>query len=268
MRRRDFLTRSGMAAGMLALPNVGRAATNKHPKQLLELRVYHFASPQKQQVFADFLEKAGVAGFNRAGARPVGVFKLLTADNPDLKLTADSTDLYVLLPHASAESFTSFSDQLGSDKAVQQGAQAINSAPKSDPVYLRFESNLMRPFPLFSEVKVPTPAPGRLLQLRIYESHNQERARKKIEMFNQGGELGIFARTGMTGVFFGQSLAGTKLPNLIYMLGFPSEEAQKKAWDTFRNDDEWKRLSKEDQYKDAVSNVTNLILRPLAGSQV
>ena len=268
MHRRDVLTRSGMAAGVLALPRAGGAATNKHPKQMLELRTYHFASPQKQQAFADFLEKAAVPGFNRAGARPVGVFKLLMADNPDLKLTSDSTDLYVLLPHASAESFTTFSDHLAADQAFQQGAQPINSAPKSDPVYLRYESNIMRPFEGFPEVKVPTQAAGRLLQLRIYESHNQERARKKIEMFNQGGELVIFARCGMTAVFFGQSLAGTKLPNLIYMLGFPTEEAQKKAWDTFRNDPDWKRLSKEDQYKDAVSNVTNLILRPVAGSQV
>jgi len=87
-------------------------------------------------------------------------------------------------------------------------------------------------------------------------------------MFNQGGELAIFARTGMTGVFFGQTLIGSKLPCLTYMLGFPDEEAQKKAWDTFRNDPEWKQLSKADEYKDAVSNITNLILRPVAASQI
>jgi hypothetical protein len=87
-------------------------------------------------------------------------------------------------------------------------------------------------------------------------------------MFNQGGELAIFARCGMTGVFFGQTLIGSKLPSLTYMLSFSSEQEQKKAWDTFRNDPEWKRLSKADEYKDAVSNVTNLILRPAAGSQI
>ena len=31
---------------------------------------------------------------------------------------------------------------------------------------------------------------------------------------------------------------------------------------------EWKRLYKADEYRDAVSNVTNLILRPAAGSQI
>jgi len=89
-----------------------------------------------------------------------------------------------------------------------------------------------------------------------------------VAMFNEGGEFKIFARTGMTGVFFGQTLIGSKLPCLTYMLGFPTEEEQKKAWDTFRNDPQWKRLSKADEYKDAVSNVTNLILRPEQSSQI
>jgi NIPSNAP len=268
MRRRDFIAGSAIAAGGLALPVVSSARDKKPSKQFIELRIYHFASQEKQQSFADFLQNAAVPAFNRAGARPVGVFKLQMSDNPDLKLTSDSTDLYVLLPHSSAESLAAFSGVLGEDKAFQQAGEAVIHAPKSDPAFVRYESSLMLAFDDFPQVKVPTQAAGRLLQLRIYESHTNERARKKIQMFNQGGELTIFSRRGMTGVFFGQTLIGSKLPNLTYMLGFPNEETQKKAWDTFRNDPEWKRLSKEDEYKDAVSNVTNLILRPLAASQI
>jgi len=52
------------------------------------------------------------------------------------------------------------------------------------------------------------------------------------------------------------------------MLAFPTDQDQKKAWDTFRNDAEWKRLSQLDEYKDVVSNITNLILRPTAASQI
>lgn len=268
MRRREFLTRSGMAAGALALPTLSHAKEKKQTKQFLELRIYHFASAEKREAFEHFLENAAVPAFNRAGARPVGVFKLLMNDNPDLKLTSDSTDLYALLPHSSAESLALFPSRLASDKVFQRAGEAIIAAPKSDPAYVRYESNLMLAFDGFPQVKIPTQAGTRLLQLRIYESHNNERATKKIEMFNQGGELAIFSRTGMTGVFFGQTLIGSKLPNLTYMLAFPNEEEQKKAWDTFRNDPEWKRLSKEDEYKDAVSNVTNLILRPATGSQI
>lgn len=266
MRRRDFIVAGGIATGTLALPSMARGS--KKSRQFIELRIYHFASPEKQQTFEQFLQSAALPAFNRAGARPVGLFKLFGKDNPDLKLETDSTDLYVLLPHESAESLADFSHRLGADKVFQNAGEAIIHAPKSDPAFVRYESSLMYAFEMFRQLKVPTLAADRLLQLRIYESHSNERARKKIEMFNQGGELVIFARCGMTGVFFGQTLIGSKLPSLTYMLSFPSEQEQKKAWDTFRNDPEWKRLSKADEYKDAVSNVTNLILRPIGGSQI
>ena len=268
MRRREYLLGSAIAAAASALPELSHPAKKPEKKHLLELRTYHFASPEKQRTFEGFLQVAALPAFNRAGSRPVGVFRLLAKDNPDLKLAEDSTDLYVLLPHESFESVAQLPARLSVDEAFQRAGEAIIHAPKSDPAFLRYESNLMLAFDGFPQVKVPTQAPGRLLQLRIYESHTNERGRKKVEMFNKGGELAIFARSGMTGVFFGQSLIGSKLPNLIYMLAFPSEQDQKKAWDTFRNDPEWKRLSQMEDYKDVVSNITNLILRPTDASQI
>lgn len=268
MRRRDFLATSTATAFGLMAPSLGRAAASRSKKQLLELRIYHFASPEKQQAFDRFLAQAAVPAYNRAGVKPVGVFKLLAKDNPELKLAADSTDLYVLLPHNSPESFLALADRLASDKTFQKQGQEVLNAPKSDPAYQRYESSVMLAFDGFPKVQVPVKGPNRLLQLRIYESHNKERNRKKVYMFNQGGELGIFRRHGMTAVFFGETLAGSKLPNLTYMLGFDSEEAQKAAWDGFRNDPQWKQMSKSEEYKDAVSNVTNLILRPGESSQI
>jgi hypothetical protein len=268
MRRRDFIARSGMAAaGAVTFPMMANARKRKQ-KLFIELRIYHFDSAEKQHAFENFLGAAAIPAFNRAGVRPVGAFKLLMNDNPDLKLASDSTDLYVVMPHSSASSFVELPSRLAQDGAYERAGEAILSAPKSDPAFTRYESSLMAAFDDFPEVKVPTTADSRIAQLRIYESHNEERARKKIHMFNEGGEFPIFARAGMTGVFFGQTLIGSKLPNLTYMLAFPNEEAQKKAWDTFRNDPEWKKLSKADEYKDAVSNVTNLILRPISGSQI
>ena len=268
MRRRDFIVRSGMAASAaMVFPGIAHARKNKQ-KQFIELRIYHFDSPEKRGTYESFLESAAIPAWNRAGVRPVGAFRLLMNDNPDLKLTSDSTDLFIVLPHSSADSFVQLPSRLAADRAFQQAGEAILTAPKSDAAFTRYDSSLMMAFDDFPQVTVPTTALGRLVQLRIYESHNEERAGKKIQMFNQGGELTIFSRSRMTGVFFGQTLIGSKLPSLTYMLSFPSEQEQKKAWDTFRSDPEWKRLSKADEYKDAVSNVTNLILRPIQGSQI
>jgi hypothetical protein len=267
MRRREFLAASAAAAlGLSASKHLG-AAGDTSGKQLIELRTYHLASPQKQQAYEAFLAEAAVPACNRAGVEPVGAFKLLAKDNPTLKMEADGTDLYLLLPHKSPESVL-LESRLSEDEAFQKAGQAVLNAAKGDPAFTRYESTLMLAFDQFPRVEVPSKAAGRLLQLRIYESPNQERAKKKIHMFNEGGEIAIFKRCGMNPVFFGEAIVGSKLPNLTYMLGFDDEAAMKKGWDAFRADPEWQKLSKDAAYKDTVSNITNLVLRPAGGSQV
>ena len=268
MQRREFLAASAAAAVGRAVSNAGAAGGAAAARQLLELRTYHFDSPEKQQAYDAFLAQAAIPALNRAGVEPVGVFRLTANDNPELKLTADARELYVLLPHKSADSFIGLESRLAADEAYRKAGEAVLASPKNNAAFVRFESNLLLAFEGFPQVQVPSKSPGRVLQLRIYESHNQERAKKKIHMFNEGGEIAIFRRVGLNCVFFGESLAGTKLPNLTYMLGFDDEAAMKKGWDAFRADAEWKKLSKDEAYKDTVSKITNLVLRPGKGSQV
>jgi hypothetical protein len=158
--------------------------------------------------------------------------------------------------------------RLAADKEFQEAGKAVLEAPKLDPAFVRYESSLMLAFNDFPKVEVPAKGAERLFQLRIYESHNEERARKKIAMFNEGGEIKTFRRCGMTAVFFGQTLIGPKLPCLTYMLGFDDKAAMDKAWGAFRKDPDWKTLSADPAYKDTVSTITNLILRPASGSQI
>ena len=274
MQRREFLAASTAAALGLATSQVVRAqnaapaAAGDPPRQLIELRVYHFASADKREAFEDFLGTAAAPAIKRAGVEPVGVFKLLAKDNPDLKLSADPNDLYVVLPHKTVQSFLGLAERMAADPAFLQAGFSILTAPKSDPAYVRYEASLLRGFATFPGVQAPTKAAGRVVQLRTYESHSSERAMVKIRMFEEGGEIDIFKKVGMNPVFFGQTLFGTKLPNLTYMLGFEDEGALKAAWDKFRADPDWKALSADETYKDTVSNITNLVLRPVEGSQI
>ena len=268
MQRREFLAASAAAALGLGVAGHASAAEGAAGKQLIELRTYHFKSPEKLKAFEAFFAEAAAAALGRAGVEPAGAFKLLAKDNPDLKLGADLTDLYVLLPHRSFESLITMDARLAADEAFVDAGRAVLMAPKNDPAYLRYESTLMLGFDHFPQVQAPSKAAGRVLQLRIYESHTEERAKKKIHMFNEGGEIEIFRRVGLNPVFFGQAVAGAKLPNLTYMLGFDDEAAMKKAWDAFRADAQWKTLSKDETYKDTVSNITPMVLRPIAGSRI
>lgn len=268
MQRREFLAASTAAALGLAASPSAHGQEKKSDRQLIELRVYHFKNPDKQQAFARLLGGVVAPALNRAGVSPVGAFRLNAADNPDLKLTADSTDLYLVLPHDSAQSVLSVGDRLRYDEQFLLGARDMLLAPRSDPAFDRFDTSLLRSFTGFPRVQVTTMSPDRLLQLRTYESHSTERAQKKIEMFNDAGEMAIFKKCGMNGVFFGQCVAGTRMPHLTYMLSFENPDAMAKGWNAFRNDPDWKRLSADEQYKDTVSNIVNLVLRPVEGSQI
>jgi hypothetical protein len=260
MKRREFVAASCLA-GLAPLGAVAKAEVSAPlpNKELYELRLYHLQAGPKQKSFEHFLRQAAIPALNRAGVRPVGVFRMLEGDDPNL---------YVLLPHQSPESVVMLPQRLAADREFLDAGRDVLEAPKSDPAYERFESSLLLAFDRHPKLTVPSEKDSRIFQLRTYESHNDERAWKKLEMFNEGGEIAIFHKTGLKPVFFGQSLIGAKLPNLTYMVGFDDQEAMDKAWAAFRAHPDWKKLSADPQYQDTVSNVTNILLRPAACSQI
>ena len=110
------------------------------------------------------------------------------------------------------------------------------------------------------------PPPLRVAHLREPQQRGE---RKKIEMFNTG-ETALFRRTGLQPVFFGETLIGTKLPNLTYMLTFPDMATRDKNWGTFIADPEWKKMSATPGFTDAeiVTNISSVFLRPTSYSEI
>ena len=267
MKRRDFFAASALAC--LGMGGVSRAnASDASGKEYFALTQFSFESMAKQESFDEFLCEAAVPAMKRAGVIRVGVFRRLKADNPELKMEADSPDLTVLTVHKSPECAAGLFDRMGQDGAFLAAGEETLTAPMSDPAYTRFESSLLLAFDGMPKLEVPSTEESRVLQLRVYESHSIERHYKKVEMFNEGGEIEIFRKTGLNPVFFGRALIGSKLPNLTYMLGFDDIEALAAGWKTFIKSPGWTALKSDEQYKDTVSKITNWILRPTAASEI
>ena len=87
-------------------------------------------------------------------------------------------------------------------------------------------------------------------------------------MFNEGGEIALFRKTGLHPVIFAETLAGNKMPNLTYILGFENMEEHDRNWDNFRTSAGWQKMKNIARYKDTVSSVTDIILRPASCSQM
>jgi hypothetical protein len=109
---------------------------------------------------------------------------------------------------------------------------------------------------------------ARVFELRTYRSATEAAGRRKIEMFEEGGELALFARVGLQTVFFGRDLVGPGLPSLTYMVAFADEAARGAAWAAFGTHPEWVKMRDDPRYADIVSRIDSTILRPTDYSQV
>jgi len=268
MKRREFLTSSVAAASVAGLTSAFQAAAAEGKeagaREYYELRLYHLRRGPKTKLLDDYMRDAAIPAFNRAGISPVGAFNLMIGpDNPTL---------YLLLPFKNIEAFATLPEKMKADADYAKASAEVANAPATDPLYIRMESSLLIAFEGMPKLEAPAGAAEkkpRIFELRTYESHNKKANKKKIEMFNTG-EIAIFRRAGLQPVFFGETLIGTKLPNLTYMLTFENMTAHDKNWGQFGSDPEWKKLSTTPGYTDAeiVTNITNVFLRPTAYSQV
>jgi len=259
MKRREFLAAS-TALGLTPLAMASAQGTGSTDRDFIELRIYHIETEAQRRGFEKFASEAAVPALNRIGISPVGVFYPKKGLSP----------IYVILRHKSLDTFVNLVPRLSEDAEFLEKGAASLEAPASAAAYTRMESALLHAFTGMPHIDRPITTPGRIFQLRIYESPSVLTGQKKIEMFNDAGEMGIFRRVGLHAVFFGERLVGGKMPNVTYMLSFENEAQLKANWKKFVNSPGWQRLKTMDEYadKNILCKITNLLLKPAPCSQL
>lgn len=264
MQRRDFLA-SAVGATLMGTTALGQGqAKPKTAPEFYVWRQYILRGGTQSARLAEFLQ-AAIPALNRLGHSPIGVFEVVTG--------LPTPMVFVLTPSSSLDHMLAIEAGLEGDAAFMKAAEPYLAAPAADPVYVRQELSLLAAFPNVPRIEVPaaTAAKGpRLFELRTYESHSERAHRLKMQMFTELGETEIFRRVGLTPVFFARTLVGPRLPGFTYMLVHQDLAARDKSWNAFRTDPEWKKLASTPGYRDAdiVSNITTVLLRPAAYSQI
>ena len=225
--------------------------------------VYQLNSPEKAAAF-DKMMAAAIPVLTGAGVGPVGVFKGKRADkdgSPNWRYTIAACD--------SLDKIAASGKAFAEDEDFLKEAYDYLAAEKSKPAFARINTSTFVAFDGFPKLAKPAAAEGdeRFFELRIYESHGEYKAFMKVKMFNEG-ELDIFKKVGLRGVFFGHALSGDNLPNLTYMLVYDNDAEHKKAWDAFRKDPDWSALKGEEQYADTVSKIDSKFLTALPYSGI
>jgi hypothetical protein len=230
------------------------------PKQeFYSIKIYQLKTAQQEERVNKYLQTAFLPALHRLGIAQIGVFTPVDND------TAAIRRIYVLIPFPTLDLFLRLPGLLEKDTQYLASGKDYLDAVYSDPPYLRVESILLKAFPEMPRLKTPvltTAHSERIYELRSYESPTEKLHNNKIQMFNRGGEVSLFARLGFNAVFYASVLSGSHMPNLMYMTSFDNKASRDQHWKTFGDDPFWKQLSASPEYQHNVSKAEILFLHP------
>jgi hypothetical protein len=218
-------------------------------KDIYEVRTYLLKSTDQIRATDQYLRTAYLPALHRLGFRHIGVFKPFANDTAAIK------KIYVLVTYPSLDSWRKTKITLQQDAQYTAAAKPFAEADTGHRPFIRIESALLEAFPKHMrltppEIKVNAET---VYELRSYESPTDRLHTKKVTMFNDGGETGLFKRLGFNAVFYADVLSGSHLPNLMYMIVFENRKSREDHWKTFGSDPEWKKISSDPQYENPVS---------------
>ncbi|MDX1544920.1 MAG: NIPSNAP family protein [Christiangramia sp.] len=239
----------------------GHAQSQK--RDIYELKIYHLENHQQEEQIDSFLKSAYIPALHRTGVKQVGVFKPVKGDSLSGKR------VYVLTPYKSIENLIKTPQTLKKDKDyLSKGEDYINAA-HNNPPYESIETIVLQAFegmPQFRENDLGK-APERIYELRSYESATEKLHHNKVEMFNNG-EIDIFEDLKFNPIFFAEVVAGSNMPNLMYMTSFKDKASRDEHWKAFSEDPAWKGMASDEQYQNNVSHIDIFFLNPTSYSEL
>lgn len=232
--------------------------------EYIEIRVYHTTDDQQISMIEDYLQTHLLPAYEKKGFNRVGVFTAISND------TAKDKRLYVIIPFKSllqVEQIRKINEELVDSFKVNS---VYVKTAFNHPVYSRFETILLKSFTGMPVVKAPLlqgERRERVYELRSYESATEALHLNKVSMFNSG-EIDLFNRLGFNAVFYGQVLAGSRMPNLMYMTSFTNKASRDEHWKVFGSDPVWKSMSGDAKYQNNVSRNEIVFLTPTSFSRL
>lgn len=232
-------------------------------QEYYQLKVYSFNTALQEHSTDNYLEQAFLPALKRQSINNVGVFKPRTIDS----ITPKNT--YVLIPFNSLKQFSLLEEKLMKDSLHLDAGTAYLNAPHDEAPYQRIESTLMKAFidmPKMKASPLTGPRKERVYELRSYEAATEQLHKKKVDMFNAGGEVALFERLKFNAVFYAEVLSGAQMPNLMYMTTHANQTTRDANWKAFVDSPEWNTLKVMPKYQNTVSRNDTRLLYPTAYS--
>ncbi|MGZ3756703.1 MAG: NIPSNAP family protein [Mucilaginibacter sp.] len=231
-----------------------RAAGNYY----YQIKLYRFKTDAQMARVEHYLQYAYIPAMHKLGVKSVGVFKPVDLDTADRKL-------YVFTPFRTWDELENAAGKLLKDDQYLADGKDYLDAVYNDVPYTRIETMVLKAFPDMPGYALPNLTGNkadRVYELRSYESPTEKYHISKLKMFNEGGEITLFKRLNFNAVFYGAVIAGSHMPNLMYMTTFNNKQDRDEHWKAFSSSPEWKALTAQEQYLHNVSRNDDQFLRP------
>ncbi len=258
--------RLAIIAGIVILTGIAACTPKKGSsakETIFELRVYNLADKEQEAKLDAYLEEAFLPGLKRNHIKDIGVFKHIPEVQDSIR------QVFVLYAVEGLDRFAELHSSLTRDSVVQQIGKKFLQAPHDSPPYQRLEVILMKPFkdmPFLRPSALQGDRENRIYELRSYESPTEALYSNKVEMFNEGGEIELFESLGFNAVFYGDVLAGSRMPNLMYMTTFSDIETRDSLWQAFFESERWKKLISDPYFANNVNKADIFLLTPTSYS--
>lgn len=228
--------------------------------EFYEIRIYRVFDFEKQNLLEAWMRDCLMPALGRLGIKNVGVFRNHGDPNDHSQ--------FMVIPFTDLNQYSQMNVRLADDAEFMEASKDWFAQDMKDPVYRRVDSWITQAFNSIQKMEVPSfkDNPERVYELRLYESHNMDSARRKVKMFDDG-ETQLMRDTKLGPVFFGRTLSGPDSPNLIYIIGAESEEAHKEHWKAFKSSDGWKGMKDLPEFANTVSKIQNWVIKPTEFSQ-
>ena len=188
----------------------------------------------------------------------MGVFEPVTND------TASNKKFYVIIPLKSFDQAATLNDKIIKDEQYIVNSKSFREAVYNNPPFQRVENILLEKFalaPFFNLPKLNSNKAERIYELRSYESATESSFTNKVEMFNEGGEIDLFKKLNFNAVFYAKVIAGSHMPNLMYMTSFENIAEREEHWKLFSKSDEWKKMSSLPHYQNNISHMDITLMK-------
>lgn len=237
----------------------GENTSSTPARQIYEWRIYTLKPGADAALLDHFFRGQLLPAYNKHGI-DVGAFSHY---QPYPEAEAGVRVLFFAYPDI--ESFQRVNRAVREDKAFLESSAGFFAESAPNPVYTNLETYLCEAFDSLPQLRKPG-AERELFEFRIYRSPNLEANERKIHMF-ENGEIGIFDETGINSVCYGRTLAGSRMPSLVYLTWYKDIDTRNEAWRQFQTHPEWARMKALPEYANTATNNTARLLAPMPYSQ-